>query len=179
MSRVSAGPLRTVPITHTKAVAQPPSACSSAPRIANLQSATDGCPTTFIFVLPTPPPHCYTSQPCVRAQSAIYWKSSLFWIQRSHHPHNSDFRPASSPRTNQLRTEHFVKIYQHESRASLLGGQTVNVSYRPGYPQREGFSSLPQKKKRKMYLPSSPWSWAFVGVSTAQAILILAFEWSV
>jgi hypothetical protein len=49
-----------------------------------------------------------------------------------------------------------------------------------GGPYAEaGLPPLPGQRRRKMYIPSSKWTWAFTGVTIAQALLGLGLEASV
>lgn len=78
-----------------------------------------------------------------------------------------------------------AKIHGHEARASLLGGQLADStfeyqSYAGGYRERQGLGPYPagggKALNPKMYKPNSVWTWAFVGVTCIQAVIVLALE---
>lgn len=77
-------------------------------------------------------------------------------------------------------TEHFVKIYAHNSRTSLFGG-SFDPSFRRGpggFRSREGYTNVtPKPPKRKMYIPNSMWTWSFAIVTFIQTVITLALEW--
>ncbi|KAL9596697.1 MAG: hypothetical protein Q9179_004535 [Wetmoreana sp. 5 TL-2023] len=74
------------------------------------------------------------------------------------------------------------KTYGHEAKASLLGGQPSNRPYEPyagGYHHRQRIAPGPAgggQIIKRMYMPNSTWTWAFVGVSFFQAAIVLGFE---
>ncbi|KAI9837091.1 MAG: hypothetical protein M1819_000742 [Sarea resinae] len=73
-------------------------------------------------------------------------------------------------------------MYQHESRASLLGGPSLDRSYQPfgsGYHHREGLTAATAGRRSPhsaLWIPHSKWSWSFVTVTFVQAAIALAFE---
>jgi hypothetical protein len=71
-----------------------------------------------------------------------------------------------------------ANINRHESRASLLGGQSGDsrLPFTGGFHHREGYSTVTKEKNSMMYLPNTPWSIAFLVVTLVQAAIILAFE---
>jgi hypothetical protein len=75
---------------------------------------------------------------------------------------------SSAPNKEQIA----AKIYHHESRASLLGGQP----FTGGFHHREGYSTVSKQKNSTMYLPNTFWSWSFLIVTLVQAAIILGFE---
>ena len=84
------------------------------------------------------------------------------------------------------RDDKVAKIRGHEARVSLLGGQPSTertYEYQPyagGYHHREGLGPYTAgaglQTTSRMHLSSSKWTWAFVGVTGAQAAIVLALE---
>ena len=69
--------------------------------------------------------------------------------------------------------------YRHESRRSLLAGDSVYQPFEGGYHDREGLAPLaagPGSRQEKMYRPGSLWTWTFMITALVQAAVILAFE---
>jgi hypothetical protein len=70
--------------------------------------------------------------------------------------------------------------YRHESRSSLIRGESDSYQqYVGGYHHREGLSPPligSGSRGRKMYLPNTPWTVAFMVTTTVQAAIVLALE---
>jgi hypothetical protein len=74
-----------------------------------------------------------------------------------------------------------AKIQRHESKASLLGGQPFDSTYKGysgGFREREGYApgSKSNSRPSKMYRPNSLWTWSFVIITVVQAAVVLALE---
>ena len=74
-----------------------------------------------------------------------------------------------------------AKTSRHEARASLLGGQPSDRAYQPYAGAFHHHNAFPGpaggvQVKRAMYTPNSKWSWAFIGIASLQAAIVLALE---
>ena len=77
-----------------------------------------------------------------------------------------------------------TRTVSHESRASLLGEAAIAIPSRdfsPDFRGESGYSNGPLSSqipdRRRLYLPNSRWTWAFILTTFVQTIITLALEW--
>lgn len=66
--------------------------------------------------------------------------------------------------------------------SNYFGDRQLDTDYNPhqgGYHERQGYqgaSPTDSSRPTKLYVPNSKWTWAFLAITTSQAVIGLALE---